>query len=298
MEPAITIERLTKRYGSVTAVDELDLTVDIGETYALLGPNGAGKTTTIEILEGLRRATSGTVRTLGLDPIGDHRELHQRVGVMLQEGGIFQAARPLEVLRLFTAFYERPRDPEALLHLVGLDHTVNTPYRRLSGGEKQRLSLALALAGTPELVFLDEPTAGMDPAARKVTWDLVRSLQADGVTIVLTTHYLDEAEQLADRVGIVSRGRLITQGDPVDLMHTGTRATFSAPPGLPTGDVAGVAISEPQPGRYLVEADEITPAIIADVTAWLREQNALIRELRVGAAGLEEVFLELTEEQR
>ncbi len=298
MTPAITIEGLTKQYGALTAVDGLDLTIFAGETYALLGPNGAGKTTTIEILEGLRRATSGTVRVLGFDPIADHRALHQQIGVMLQEGGIFQSARPLEVLRLFTAFYDRPQDPEALLHLVGLDNTVGTPYRRLSGGEKQRLSLALALAGTPQLVFLDEPTAGMDPAARKVTWDLIKGLQADGVTVVLTTHYLDEAEQLADRVGIISRGRLIAQGDPADLMHTGTRATFSAPPGLPPADLPGVTMSETQPGRYLVEADEITPAIIADLTAWLRDRGVLIRDLRVGAAGLEEVFLELTEEQR
>lgn len=297
MSAAITVEHLTKTYGPLVAVDDLSFHVESGETYALLGPNGAGKTTTVEILEGLRRRTGGSVEVLGLDPIREHRSLHRRIGVMLQEGGIFQTARALEVIRLFAAFHDHAQDPEELLQLVGLEAKAATPFRRLSGGEKQKLSLALVLVGNPRLVFLDEPTAGMDPSARRTTWQLIRRMQEEGVTVILTTHYLEEAEQLADRVGIIDHGRMIAEGTPLELMHAGARATFTAEPGLPVEALAPLAVTEREPGRYIIDVEPATPEVLATVTRWLAEQGVLLRDLRVGATGLEEVFIELTEDR-
>src|ERR1039457_5515076 len=225
--PAIEVSELEKRYGDVHAVAGLHLTVETGEVFGLLGPNGAGKTTTVEILEGYRRPDRGRVRVLGLDPIRDGVRLRPQIGVMLQEGGFYPGVRPLEALTLYAAFYENPVDPQALLDRVGLDAARRTVVRRLSGGQQQRLSLALALIGRPTLVFLDEPTAGMDPHARATTWELLRALRADGVTVLLTTHAMDEAEQLCDRVGIIDGGRLVTSGTPAELtldaVHDETR---------------------------------------------------------------------------
>lgn len=297
--PAIVLAGLTKRYGGLVAVDGLDLTVARGETLALLGPNGAGKTTTVECCEGYRRPDAGTVRVLGLDPNRDARALMPRIGVMLQEGGVYPMARPPEVLRLFAAFHAAPLDPDELLAAVGLDDARGTRYRDLSGGQKQRLSLALALVGRPELVFLDEPTAGLDPAARRRTWEQVRSLQRHGVTVVLTTHLLDEAEELADRVAILDRGRLVALGTPAELTR-GTRAevSFSAAAGLDLGALAGVLeapVSEPRPGRYVIAAVN-TPRLIARLAAWLEANDVELGELQAGTHRLEEVFLQLTEE--
>src|SRR6266478_2495281 len=193
-DEAIVVDQLTKTYGSHKVVDQLQFTVHRGEVFALLGPNGAGKTTTVETLEGYRKPDAGTARVLGLDPIRDHAALTLRIGVMLQEGGLYPGIRPLEALRLFAAYYADHEDPEVLLDLVGLRPVAGTLVRRLSGGQKQRLSLALALVGKPEVVFLDEPTAGMDPRARATTWQLVRELRDAGTTVVLTTHHMDEAE--------------------------------------------------------------------------------------------------------
>ncbi len=299
--PAIEVAELEKRYGAVHAVDGLSLTVAPGEVFGLLGPNGAGKTTTVEILEGYRRPDHGQVRVLGLDPIRDGRALRPQIGVMLQEGGVYPGVRPLEVLELFAAFYDDPNDAEALLERVGLSDTRRTLVRRLSGGQQQRLSLALALIGRPALVFLDEPTAGMDPHARATTWDLVRSLRDDGVTVVLTTHAMDEAEQLCDRVGIIDGGRLVTCGSPADLTLSaaGTETRFSAPPGLDRSALAaalGVDVAllvEDRPGEYVL-AVEATPTVIADLAVWLRDQDLRLSELRAGRRTLEEVFLLLT----
>ena len=215
--PAVQIAGLVKRYGDRTAVAGLDLTIATGEIFGLLGPNGAGKTTTVEILEGYRATDAGTVRVLGLDPQTEAPALRPRIGVMLQEGGLYPGVKPLELLRLFAAFYEHPDDPDRLLDLVGLRDVAGTMVRRLSGGQAQRLSLALALIGTPELVFLDEPTAGMDPRARADTWTLVRDLRSRGTTVLLTTHYMDEAEQLCDRVAILDRGVAVATGTPVEV---------------------------------------------------------------------------------
>ena len=257
---AIEVRDLEKYYGATRAVDGLSLTVQTGEVFGLLGRNGAGKTTTVEIMEGYRRPDRGSVRVLGLDPVSDGPKLHPRIGVMLQEGGLYQGVRPLELLRLFAAFYDEPRDPEQVLELVGLDDARRTTVRRLSGGQKQRLSLGLALIGNPTLLFLDEPTAGMDPHARARTWDLVRELRAAGVTIVLTTHAMDEAEELCDHVAIIDRGRLLAGGTPSELTQQARvrEVRFSAQPGLPTTELAGAlsisasAVLEVRPGEYVV----------------------------------------------
>ncbi len=297
--PAIEVRGLVKRYGALTAVDGLDLTVAAGETLALLGPNGAGKTSTVECLEGYRRPDAGTVRVLGLDPVADQQKLRPRVGLMLQEGGVYPMAYPAEVLRLFASFYADPLDPEDLLAHVGLDGSRKTRFRDLSGGQKQRLSLALALVGRPEVVFLDEPTAGLDVAARHMTWEHVRHLQKQGVTVVLTTHLLDEAEELADRVAIVDRGKLIAVGTPDELTqgeHAEVR--FSAAPGLDVdalGAAIGAKVSSPKSGRYLVHAAN-DPRLVAALASWLADNDLLLGDLQAGRRSLEDVFLKLTTE--
>jgi ABC-2 type transport system ATP-binding protein len=296
---AIELRGLTKRYGAQTAVDGLDLDVRTGETLALLGPNGAGKTTTVECCEGYRRPDEGTVRVLGLDPRREGDRLRPRMGLMLQEGGVYPMARPGEVLRLFSRFYADPLDPDALLERVGLVDSRRTRFRDLSGGQKQRLSLALALVGKPEIVFLDEPTAGLDPAARRLTWDHVRELQADRVTVVLTTHLLDEAEELADRVAIIDRGRLVALGTPDELTH-GDRGEleFSARAGLDVaalGGARGAVVDEPRPGRYVVHAQN-DPQLVARLAGWMADHDVLLGELQAGKRSLEDVFLRITAE--
>jgi ABC-2 type transport system ATP-binding protein len=298
---AIEVAELEKRYGETRAVDKLSLRIEPGEIFGLLGPNGAGKTTTVEILEGYRRPDGGTARVLGLDPFADGRSLRPKIGVMLQEGGLAPGVRPLEALRLFAAFYDTPDDPERLLELVGLTDARRTYVRRLSGGQRQRLSLALALIGKPSVVFLDEPTAGMDPHARATTWRLVRELRESGVTVLLTTHAMDEAEHLCDRVAIVDQGHIVALGSPAELTSgaVADETRFSAVAGLALDDLARALKIEPElavetrPGEYLVRA-EATPALVADLAIWLREHDVKLDELRTGRRSLEEVFLRLT----
>ncbi len=287
-----------KTYAGRRAVDGISFSVARGETFALLGPNGAGKTTTMEILEGYRPADAGTVRVLGLDPQREGARLRPRLGVMLQEGGLYRAITPREALRLFASYYAAPADPDALLALVGLADAARVRYRRLSGGQKQRLALALALIGRPELLFLDEPTAGMDPQARVATWELVRQLKAAGVTVLLTTHYLEEAERLADRVAIIDHGRLVALGSPTALTRgDATRVQFRAEPGLDLAALRGLPsaadAAEPQPGVYALET-RAAADLLVELTTWLRERNVVPTEVRVGEASLEDVFLRLT----
>jgi ABC-2 type transport system ATP-binding protein len=299
--PAVEIVDLVKAYGARRAVDGLSLTLPRGQVLALLGPNGAGKTTTIEICEGFRRADSGMVRVLGLDPVADAATLRARVGVMLQDGvGGYTGATAAELLRLFASYAATPQDPQELLTTVGLGDVAGTAVKRLSGGQQQRLSLALALVGRPELVFLDEPTAGMDPQSRRATWELVRALRADGVSVVLTTHFLDEAEQLADTVVVVDAGRVVAQGTPAELTRAGAEGQirFRAVPDLRLDLLldelpAGSHASEPEPGRYLVTGD-VTPQLLATLTAWCASQQVLAEELSVERRTLEDVFLDLT----
>ncbi len=298
--PAIIVDGLVRRYGDRAVVDDLSFEVQRGEVFALLGPNGAGKTTTVEILEGYRAPSAGQVRVLGLDPMRDARRLKPLIGVMLQDGGVGPSVLPLEALELFASFFAAPADPRALLRLVGLDDAVKTRYRALSGGQKQRLSLALALVGRPSLVFLDEPTAGMDPQARRATWEIVRGLKRDGVTVLLTTHFMEEAEELADRVAIVDGGRLVALDTPAALGRTAgppDELRFRAPAALPLQELAArlglTDVREVRPGEYVADG-RISPATVAGLASWLAEHDALLAELRVGRQSLEDVFLHLT----
>ncbi|HEV3290995.1 MAG TPA: ABC transporter ATP-binding protein [Streptosporangiaceae bacterium] len=298
--PAVEIGDLVKRYGRVIAVDGLSLRADRGAVTAVLGPNGAGKTTTVEICEGYRRPDAGTVSVLGLDPVADARRLRPRVGVMLQSGGIPPAVRAGEYLRVIAAFHAHPMDPASLLDRLGLAAHARTPFKRLSGGQQQRLSLAAAVVGRPELVFLDEPTSGLDPQARHATWDLIGGLRAAGASVILTTHHMDEAERLADRVAIVDHGRMVAEGTPAELTGTAGQLRFRAEPGLDTDGLLaaltpGTAAKESPAGHYVVEVPErVDPQLIAAVTAWCAEHGVLAKDLRIESRTLEDVFLELT----
>jgi ABC-2 type transport system ATP-binding protein len=297
----VELSGMVKRYGATTAVDGLSLTAGRGKVTAILGPNGAGKTTTIEVCEGYRNADGGTVRVLGLDPVRDAARLKPRVGVMLQAGGIPPAVPAGEYLRTLSRFHVKPHDTAWLLDIVGLTAHAKTPYKRLSGGQQQRLSLAAAVLGRPELVFLDEPTAGMDPQARHATWDLVTALKGDGVGVILTTHFMEEAERLADHVVIIDHGRAVAAGSPVALTGSAGQLRFRAEPDLDIDSLltalpAGSAAKESPAGRYLIEVPggTVQPALLAAVTAWCADRGVLPSSLQIESRTLEDVFLELT----
>ena len=300
--PAVEVTDLVKRYGDVTAVAGLSFTAARGAVTALLGPNGAGKTSTIEICEGFRRADAGRVRVLGLDPVRDSRALKPRVGVMPQSGGVPTGVRAGEWLRLMAALHARPVPPEALLERLGLSAVERTPFRRLSGGQQQRLSLAAAVIGRPELVFLDEPTAGLDPQARMATWELIGDLRAAGVGVVLTTHYMEEAERLSDHVVIIDHGRVVADGPTSDLTRGGQELRFRTRTGLDVSALAaalpaGCAVAEHGAGHYTVTcADPAgpSPGLVATVTNWCAAHDVIPEDLRVHRRTLEDVFLELT----
>lgn len=299
--PALQLVDLVVTYGERVAVDRLSLEADAGHVLVLLGPNGAGKTSTVETLEGYRRPTSGTVRVLGLDPVRDHRSLTSRIGVMLQDGGVYPAMGPAEALRLFAAYYERPEDPDELLDRLGLRGVGRTPWRRLSGGERQRLCLALALVGRPEVAFLDEPTAGVDPEGRLVIRQVIDELRREGVCVLLTTHQLEEAERLADHVVIMDRGRVAASGTPAELTAAGGghEIRFAGPVGIDTAALSQALrapVAEARPGEYVVAA-EAAPATVAALTAWLAERDLPLADLRAGRQRLEDVFLHLTAHQ-
>jgi ABC-2 type transport system ATP-binding protein len=296
----VEVSDLVVRYGAKTAVADLSMTVEKGCITALLGPNGAGKTTTLEACEGYLRPTAGSVRVLGLDPLAHRRQLAPRLGVMLQSGGAWSGVRAEEMLRYVASLHAHPLPVDALVERLGLQSCGRTPYRRLSGGQQQRLSLALALVGRPELVVLDEPTAGLDPQARHSTWDLIASLASDGVTVLLTTHYLEEAERLASQVYVIDSGRVLASGSPDVLTAAeGHRAIrFRAPPGLDTVDLSrrlptGRTVLESPPGSYRVDG-EVTPDSLAALTSWCAERNVMPQGLTVEQATLEDVFLQLT----
>ena len=298
--PAVQISGLVKHYGRTVAVAGLSLQAERAQVTAILGPNGAGKTTTIEICEGYRRPDDGIVRVLGLDPVRDAKKLRPKVGVMLQSGGIPTAARPGEYLRVMASFHANPIDPGFLIDRLGLAGCLRTPFRRLSGGQQQRLSLAAAVIGRPELVFLDEPTAGLDPQARHATWSLIGGLRDAGAGVILTTHYMEEAERLADRVAVVDHGQLVAAGTPAELTGTAGQLRFRAEPGLDTDSLVaalppGSAAKESPAGHYMVEVhDRVDPRLLAAVTAWCAEHGVLAQSLRIENRTLEDVFLELT----
>jgi len=298
--PAVEVTGLVKRYGAKTAVNGLDLSVPRGCVAAVLGPNGAGKTTTVETCEGYRRPDAGHVRVLGLDPVAEAASLRPRIGVMLQSGGIYPGARAAEMLRHTAKLHREPLDANALIERLGLGSCGRIPYRRLSGGQQQRLALAMAIIGRPELVFLDEPTAGLDPQARRATWDLVRELRADGATVVLTTHFMDEAEKLADTVVIIDGGKVIAHGAPEELARGGAKDTlrFSGRPGLDLASLlkalpADTAAAELTPGSYWVKG-KVDPQMLATVTSWCAQHSVMPDRIAVERRTLEDVFLELT----
>jgi len=299
--PAVEISGLVKRYGPATAVDGLTLTARRGEVTAILGPNGAGKTTTIEVCEGYRAADAGTVRVLGLDPVRDAARLKPQVGVMLQAGGFPPAVPAGEYLRTLSRFHVKPHDTAWLLDIVGLTGHAKIPYKRLSGGQQQRLSLAAAVLGRPHLVFLDEPTAGMDPQARHATWDLVAALKRDGVSVILTTHFMEEAERLADHVVINDHGRPVADGTAAELTGSAGQLRFRAEPGLDVDSLLAAlptdsAAKESPAGHYLIEVPggSVQPALLAAVTAWCADRGVLPSSLQIESRTLEDVFLELT----
>jgi ABC-2 type transport system ATP-binding protein len=298
-DEAIVVENFSKSYGLHRVIDRLQFTVHRGEVFALLGPNGAGKTTTVETLEGYRKPDQGTIRVLGLDPIRDAARLKPRIGVILQQDGLYPSLTAREVLLLFAGYYTRPQSVDALLERVGLTEAARTRCRRLSGGQKRRLALAVALVGNPSLIFMDEPTAGMDPQARLATWEIVRDLKSQGVTILLTTHMMDEAERLADRVAIIDHGRLLALDTPANLtgVQSANVVRFVAVSGIDCKQLSALpsvrTANEVRPGSYLLETDNVA-ALLVELTAWLRDHDIILSELRVGHGSLEDLFLRLT----
>ena len=294
---ALVLDNVVKTYGDVNAVDGLSFRVNRGEILCLLGPNGAGKTTTIEMCEGFTKPTSGNIDVLGLDPSRHPDAVRARIGIMLQGGGSYSGIKVREMLKLSASYNANPLDPDWLLETLGLTGVAKNTYRRLSGGQQQRLSLALAIVGRPELVFLDEPTAGMDAQSRLAVWDLIRALREDGVTVVLTTHLMDEAEALSDRVVIIDHGQLVASGTTADLMETSETAQVSfetaTPVDLEALHTAGISAEAVRPLHYRL-ASTVSPEAIAALATALAAQNVTLRSLETSHRNLEEVFLDLT----
>ena len=298
----IEVDDLVVRYGSVTAVDGISFQAEAGEVVALLGPERRREDLHHRDPRGLPPARpSGRVRVLDLDPVADHDRLTRSIGVMLQGGGVYPGIRALEVLRLFAAFHADPEDPEALLDRVGLEHRRRATWRTLSGGEQQRLALALALVGRPEVVFLDEPTAGIDAGGRQVVRQVIDDLRRAGACVLVTTHDLHEAERVADRVVIVDRGRVVADGSPGELMQApGTgrdplRRAGRPRHASPSARRCPRRWTRPAPASTWSTL-EATPATVATLTAWLAEQDLPLADLRAGRQRLEDVFLRLTSE--
>jgi ABC-2 type transport system ATP-binding protein len=300
--PAIDVDDLHKHYGDNHAVDGVSFHVEPGEVYALLGQNGAGKSTVVEILEGHRRATSGSVTVLGYDPADADRDFRDRIGVVLQSSGVEAEFTVREAVNLYGSAYRSRRSLDEVVELVGLEEKIDERIGSLSGGQRRRVDLALAIIGKPEVLFLDEPTTGFDPSARRLSWDLIDGLCADGVTVLLTTHYLDEAEHLADRVGVLGDGKLIAEGTPTDLIDgiSGTVVSFSLPDSIAASDAAttfgAVLGSEVRVSGRLVEVtvDRATH-VVHRLTGWAVEHDIELGGLSVTRASLEDVFLQLTD---
>jgi ABC-2 type transport system ATP-binding protein len=291
---AVEVNGLTKRYGAVEALRGVSFTVAVGEVFALLGPNGAGKTTTVEILEGFRRRDGGTVTVLGVDPAGRPRSLRQRLGIVLQECAVESNLTVREVLARNAGFYPDPRPVDEVVELVGLGEKADSRVARLSGGQQRRLDVGLGIIGRPELVFLDEPTTGFDPSARRGAWDLVRSLTAGGTTVILTTHYMDEAEALADRVAVVAAGRVVAQGPPSSLGGRDVgeaKIRFALPDGVePAALPVGV---RSVPSGFEVSTTEEVEVLHA-LTSWSIAHHVPLVGLTVERLTLEDVYLRLT----
>jgi ABC-2 type transport system ATP-binding protein len=279
-ELAIEVKGLRKAYGELEAVRGIDFHVERGEVFGLLGPNGAGKTTTVEILEGYRSRDAGQVEVLGVDPATASGEWRERIGVVLQSSAMYETLTVVEMLRLFAGYYERSRPVDEVVELVGLKEKRGDRIRRLSGGQRRRLDLGIALVGDPELIFLDEPTTGFDPHARRQAWETLRSLRGLGKTIVLTTHYLDEAERLADRVGVLRRGEIVAVGPPSELI----------------GSVPATEIRYRDNGREVVLETDQPTRVLHELTTKAIAENRELDGLVVRRPSLEDVYLSLTDE--
>ena len=292
---AIEVTGLRKTYGDLEAVAGIDLTVDVGEVFALLGPNGAGKTTTVEILEGYRQRTAGVVSVLGLDPAGRARALRERVGIVLQSTGVDPYLTVRETVALYASYYPSPRDVDEVVVLVGLAEKRDTRVIKLSGGQQRRLDVAIALAGDAELLFLDEPTTGFDPGARRNAWEIVRNLTALGKTVFLTTHYMDEAQYLADRVAVIAKGRIVAAGPPGTLgdRHLAKSVIRFRPPlagDLPP-EIASLATTANDELRLVVTDPT---RVLHELTSWAVGRGIELEGLEVSRPTLEDVYLELT----
>ena len=298
-DAAVTVRGVRKSYGGVHALDGVDVTVRRGEVLALLGPNGAGKTTLVEILEGHRRADAGDIRVLGFDPGERRRAFRERIGIVLQQEGLESEITVREAIELYGAAYPASRPAEEVMELVGLAGRADVRAGTLSGGQRRRLDLALGICGDPELIFLDEPTTGFDPAARRQSWELIERLRALGKTIVLTTHYMDEAQQLADRVVVLARGRVIAEGTPDTLRRTGAEAalvSFRVPADLDIGDIPLPDVEVERHDRTLRFRTSTPTQDLAPLLSWAAVRGAELDGLTVARPTLEDVYLQLTQE--
>ena len=298
-DPVISVKGLHKSYGDLEAVKGIDLEVGTGEIFAFLGPNGAGKTTTVEILEGYRERSAGEVSVLGTDPQRADREWHQHVGFVLQESRRVGELTPRETVEQYAGYYASPRDVDATIELVGLADKADARTSTLSGGQQRRLDVALALIGDPELLFLDEPTTGFDPSARRQAWDVIGGLRNLGKTVFLTTHYMDEAQALADRVAIISAGRIVATGSPDELAGDGegrTEISFRLPAGVHAPDLPFAVRTSARidAGAVSLTADDPIP-LLRELTNWAADRGVGLPGLTVGAPTLEDIYLELTE---
>lgn len=295
---AIEVHGLTKAYGGVTVVDGVSMGIGEGEVFSLLGPNGAGKTTTVEMLEGHRRPDGGTVSVLGFDPQRRERAFRERIGVVLQEAGFDDEFSVRELVRYFHAFYAHPLDVDDTIALVGLDDKRSAKITTLSGGQRRRLDLALGLIGDPDVLFLDEPTVGFDPAARRQAWSLIEQLKARGTTILLTTHYLDEAEHLADRVAVMVAGRIVAQGPPAVLAagRAGATVSFRMPPGTSVDGLPDLGAELRAEGAGWSLATEHPSSVVHALTGWAIDRGSELPALEVRRPSLEDAYLELVGE--
>jgi ABC-2 type transport system ATP-binding protein len=296
---AVEVSGLSVRYGSVVAVDDVSFAAEAGTVTAVLGPNGAGKTSTIEVCEGYRRASSGSVRVLGLDPATQQRRLGERIGVMLQDGGVYPSARVLDTIRHYCVLHGRGADAGVLLEQVGLHDRARSTWRRLSGGERQRLLLAMALAARPDVAFLDEPTSGVDIHGRDTIRGIVRTLADGGCAVLLATHELDEAERLADRLVVFDSGRIVADGTLDELRRGNDEIRFRSDPHLDLRSLAaatGLVAARVGADEYVIDAPPL-PKLMAALAGWLAEQGHQLTELRGGAQRLEDVFRRLTAER-